>query len=602
MFPGKYLLSLYLVVGATDWFFLSPRSIIALESREIAQKVERMSVRIEGTNSGSGTIIERQGNTYRVLTNWHVVTTEGNYTVTTFDGKSYPIRYDLTRYLLDVDLAVITFTSNRDYPTATIGDLEQITKGEEISLASYPDPSVIIPERQYIPFTFKLLTKDGNNSQGYQLIMDEGSTNGSSGGGLFDRNGNLIGVNGQSFQDGNTGKLFGRGIPISTYLNNRNNFISPPNLEIATNNQNNNQNNFPDLPLPTSAKPISPEISVKSKLITVRIDGPTTNSGYNVTGSGVIIKKEGNNYTVLTTRHVIETKGEYKITTADGKEYKIATQKIKSMPNIDIAILEFSSSEGYQVAEISSTQTITEGQQVYISGYPDPIGSFMARRNFFFQEATIISWLDNNQDGYDILHNNPMLPGSSGGPILDDRGYLIGINGLSFYDGNTQKSLGAGIPIELFATRQNSLIAISTDNSSHNNSSPQGSVPTTNVSLTSGKKYACADRQGIATTVVKTARGTIPIIEWRSDYDGLTARERCIQVSQRFQKFSDENKLKYLITGTINQQQAICAGVDRQGSCNSNNLLFTLPEAKNAEEIARKLIDTRSLGVSVIKI
>jgi S1-C subfamily serine protease len=188
------------------------------------------------------------------------------------------------------------------------------------------------------------------------------------------------------------------------------------------------------------------EISARAKLITISIGGPALDGGGNVTGSGVLVEKDGNTYTVLTNRHVVDTKGDYKIITSDGKEYQIQSTQVKIIPNIDLATIQFTSSQNYTVAEISQSTEILEGQTIYIAGYPDPPLPTI-RRSFFFQSAQIIARLSDNQEGYDILHNNPMMSGSSGGPILNDKGFLVGINGKSFYDGNLQKHLGAGIPI-----------------------------------------------------------------------------------------------------------------------------------------------------------
>jgi hypothetical protein len=55
---------------------------------------------------------------------------------------------------------------------------------------------------------------------------------------------------------------------------------------------------------PQIAQALKPsEISARAKEITVRIDGPKN-------GSGVIFERTGNTYSLLTNKHVVETKGE----------------------------------------------------------------------------------------------------------------------------------------------------------------------------------------------------------------------------------------------------------------------------------------------------
>lgn len=60
----------------------------ALTSAEVYPIAQQITVRIDGANTGSGVILERQSNNYTVVTNRHVVQETGSYTVQTHDGKS----------------------------------------------------------------------------------------------------------------------------------------------------------------------------------------------------------------------------------------------------------------------------------------------------------------------------------------------------------------------------------------------------------------------------------------------------------------------------------------------------------------------------------
>jgi hypothetical protein len=81
------------------------------------------------------------------------------------------------------------------------------------------------------------------------------------------------------------------------------------------------------------------EINRTAKAITVMISTPDD------TGSGVIIKQEGNTYTVLTAAHVVRSIDKnYRITTTDGKQHQLNKQTIKLFPNkIDLAVVKFTS-------------------------------------------------------------------------------------------------------------------------------------------------------------------------------------------------------------------------------------------------------------------
>ena len=68
------------------------------------------TVRIQtGKSSGSGTMVRLQGQTYRVLTNWHVVAiVRGDRTIVTGDGLLQR-RLGVPRRLDDTDLAIVQF-------------------------------------------------------------------------------------------------------------------------------------------------------------------------------------------------------------------------------------------------------------------------------------------------------------------------------------------------------------------------------------------------------------------------------------------------------------------------------------------------------------
>jgi S1-C subfamily serine protease len=81
-------------------------------------------------------------------------------------------------------------------------------------------------------------------------------------------------------------------------------------------------------------------------------------------GSGVIIKQTGNTYTVLTSYHVISREGRRNLITPDDKSYPL--KNIKPLPDVDLAIAEFSSNEKYAVAKIGNSdaaiRTTTDGE------------------------------------------------------------------------------------------------------------------------------------------------------------------------------------------------------------------------------------------------
>lgn len=197
-------------------------SEIVAKASEIAAKVQQFTVQIDGEETGTGTIIERNGNTYKVITTRHVMDTPGVYQVMTPDGVIYQVGE--VKNLNDADLAIVKFISSNSYPVAELGDSEAISPGTNTYVAGYTDPFPGFPERAYTFLRASLVVSQlSKGEQGYTIIHDNPTPPGTSGGGIFDTNGSLIGINGRVISEGNTGKVFGAGIPIKIYLAEQNN-------------------------------------------------------------------------------------------------------------------------------------------------------------------------------------------------------------------------------------------------------------------------------------------------------------------------------------------------------------------------------------------
>ena len=118
----------------------------------------------------------------------------------------------------------------------------------------------------------------------------------------------------------------------------------------------------------------SPEIGRIALAVTVRIETPGE------PGSGVIIERNGNIYTVLTAQHVLAALGgneeAYVIPAADEtKSYRLNNRSIRTLPqnlDVDLAIVQFESQETYEVARLGDSSTLSLGSESYVSGYPLP--------------------------------------------------------------------------------------------------------------------------------------------------------------------------------------------------------------------------------------
>ena len=165
------------------------------------------------------------------------------------------------------------------------------------------------------------------------------------------------------------------------------------------------------------------EISEIAKPITVRIDGVNE-------GSGVIIDRYDNVYTVVTNWHVVKVVGEYTVQTSDGEIHPVDyTQEFPE--STDLAIIEFSSENDYDVATLGESETLGEGQTIHLAGYPGS-GQIVGESDRFyrFNSLSINAILpESREGGYSVAYAGENFSGMSGSPILDSNGDVVGING-----------------------------------------------------------------------------------------------------------------------------------------------------------------------------
>ncbi|MDF5726870.1 MAG: serine protease [Rhizonema sp. PD38] len=190
----------------------------------------------------------------------------------------------------------------------------------------------------------------------------------------------------------------------------------------------------------------SNQISTTDKLkqqaesITVRV--LSGNGG----GSGTLIAKQGQVYTVLTNKHVLTSGESYRIQTPDGFVYSADVVKKVNFGVNDLALLQFTSlGSNYAVAslpeksklvqETGVLKNLVENEEVFAAGFVDDAnGNDQGKPPLKFNTGKITLLLDKSfQGGYRIGYTNDIQKGMSGGPILNSRGELIGINGVNAY-------------------------------------------------------------------------------------------------------------------------------------------------------------------------
>ncbi len=214
---------------------IAPQPATALTAETIHQTAQEITVLIDGINPGSGVIVSREGNRYYVLTAGHVVATEDEYTIVAPDGQRYYLDYRTVRQLPGVDLAVLQFTSDRNYQVATLANYNYSTKFRNVFVSGWSNVrnNITMPSSQFSPGlliskNFALTHAQNPIANGYELFYTSRTEIGMSGGPILDTDGRVIGIHGQAegeeIYDEPSGKVlrlksgFSSGIPVGTFL------------------------------------------------------------------------------------------------------------------------------------------------------------------------------------------------------------------------------------------------------------------------------------------------------------------------------------------------------------------------------------------------
>jgi len=463
---------------------------------------QSISVKISSNNKGkgSGVLIGKQENKYLVITNNHVLRGGESFTIQTEDGTNHQATVINNPITSDDDIALLTFESDNSYQPIRLNSTDAGNLQKDIYAVGYAADT---GEFSVEPGKIEHITEQPFQ-QGYRIGYSNNVRAGMSGGAIFDETGDLIGINGISaypildtvyqYEDGtkpNSEELDKfRSLSWGLSLHR---LLTQVNPEIIT---------AYDLPLPETVAEIGNieltgwlvDLEAKAKQFTVKIDSSSKKNG-----SGVIIAKEGNTYTVLTVDHVLCEKPKdreftsdgceprsYTITTPDGKQYPLDQNTINAQAGVDLAVFRFDSDEIYQVAELAN-YPLAKDDPVFVAGFPKLVsnkpagwvfslgyglereqglininaGGSSGSENLILQEepeGTLINDVDSVtlargstnsvigqgslSGGYEMVYTSATYGGMSGGAVLDRKGRVIGIHGAA--EGETALDIQSG--------------------------------------------------------------------------------------------------------------------------------------------------------------
>ena len=153
-------------------------------------------------------------------------------------------------------------------------------------------------------------------------------------------------------------------------------------------------------------------------------------------GSGVIVSKEGH---ILTNHHVVAGMTEVRVQLTDGRN--LPAKLIGSDPVTDIAVLRIDAAN-IEALPLGESDDLRAGQQIFAVGNPYGLEESVTRGIISAKGRQTAS---DSSIEY-IQHDAAVNQGNSGGPLLNVRGEIVGINSAIFSRTGGWQGISFAIP------------------------------------------------------------------------------------------------------------------------------------------------------------
>lgn len=158
------------------------------------------------------------------------------------------------------------------------------------------------------------------------------------------------------------------------------------------------------------------------------------------TGTGFIWDKLGH---IVTNVHVISDASKIVVALKDGRS--LPAKLVGAEPRKDVAVIKVKGLDGVEPVQVANSTALHVGQKAIAIGSPFGLEQTLTKG--------VISALGRQIRGFggvtikDMIQTDASInPGNSGGPLLDSRGYLIGMNTMIYSQSGTSAGIGFAVP------------------------------------------------------------------------------------------------------------------------------------------------------------
>jgi len=150
-------------------------------------------------------------------------------------------------------------------------------------------------------------------------------------------------------------------------------------------------------------------------------------------GSGVVIGKKNNVYTLITAKHVV---GDFSATQRDEIEIEILPdifvnplEVIIPFEDKDLAILRFKSDLSIKLAILPFLdkplwERVNDWEYINVQGFANESRG-IKEATFRKSKGSLLALIENNVDGYNLIHTSTTTTGMSGGGIFNESGFNL---------------------------------------------------------------------------------------------------------------------------------------------------------------------------------